>query len=174
MDFYKTLDFRCSSSQVCLILILLLLVGIASESLCLAGWQNHFCQEKMETDFNKHENLHKNQCVRFSNLKDQKVEIETSALRTTDARRSFFFDCIPNCLGTQIGHLYTWGYFQSNYQHYFVTVSPLSIEKWIWLFFLFKKFRFSTYIHQGIQVIVRLQGIKISRRLQFLEYLRTL
>ena len=48
----------------------------------------------METDFNKHENLHKNQCVRFSNLKDQKVEIETSALRTTDARRSFFFSTV--------------------------------------------------------------------------------
>ena len=36
----------------------------------------------METDFNKHENLHKNQCVQFSNLKDQKVEIETLAPQT--------------------------------------------------------------------------------------------
>ena len=48
----------------------------------------------METDFNKHENLHKNQCVHFSNLKDQKVEIETLAPRTTDARWSLFFAII--------------------------------------------------------------------------------
>ena len=30
------------------------------------------------------------------------------------------------------------GYFWPNYQHYFGTVSPLSMGKWIWLFFLKK------------------------------------
>ena len=38
-------------------------------------------------------------------------------------------------------------YFQPNYQHYFCTVNPLSMEKWIWLFFLQKKLWFSGLSH---------------------------
>ena len=73
--------------------------------------------------------------------------------RTTDTQRELFskirnFWAWADKLGQIFGGYF--GYFQPNYQHYFGTVSPLSMGKCIWFFFLQKTlvFRSKTYNSQ--------------------------
>ena len=70
--------------------------------------------------------------------------------RTTDTQRELFFKN-PKLLGLgrQIGlkFLRKLSYFWPNYQHYFGTVSPLSMEKCIFGSFSYKKLWFSGLKH---------------------------
>ena len=75
----------------------------------------------METDFNKHEHLHKNQC----RIKKLKLKHWPYGLRTPN--EVFFFAMISQTAWAD--KLNIWGIFsQTTYQDYFVTVSPLYLR----------------------------------------------
>ena len=83
-------------------------------------------------------------CIVYSYTKDPAmfyflVTLNGISISLRTPRKSFFSK-IPNfwawadILGWNVlRHL---GYFRPNYQHYFGTLSPMSMGKWIWLFFL--------------------------------------